>query len=148
MIVLQGKNLEKSYNGEPIFSNVSFSLKKNQKIGLVGKNGAGKSTLFKLLTSSLELDSGEITIQKEISLGYLEQIISNQDKNLFQFLLESFNDIIALREEILHLENEISQNSDNKTIYHLLLEKYVDKTTLYENKLLELLLVWGLTNQT
>ena len=134
MIVLQGKNLEKSYNGEPIFSNVSFSLKKNQKIGLVGKNGAGKSTLFKLLTSSLELDSGEITIQKEISLGYLEQIISNQDKNLFQFLLESFNDIIALREEILHLENEISQNSDNKTIYHLLLEKYVDKTTLYENK--------------
>lgn len=72
-ILLQVKNLQKSYNGQVLLESASFTVAKKQKIAVIGRNGAGKSTLFKIITGQEEKDGGEITINEETRLGYLKQ---------------------------------------------------------------------------
>lgn len=73
--MIQVTNLSKSYGGQLLFENISFSLNKGYKVGFVGRNGSGKSTLFKLLLGEEEHDSGEILIPKNYRIGALKQHI-------------------------------------------------------------------------
>ena len=66
-------NLSKSYGTRVLFDNLSFSIGKNEKIGLVGRNGHGKTTLLKMIVGEAEYDSGEIQIPKNYKIGYLKQ---------------------------------------------------------------------------
>jgi len=66
-------NLSKSYGQRVLFENLSFSVGKGEKIGLVGRNGYGKTTLLKMITGEVEFDSGEIQIPKNYKIGYLKQ---------------------------------------------------------------------------
>jgi ATP-binding cassette subfamily F protein 3 len=72
-ILLQASNLSKEYSGQKIFSGLSFTISDKQKIGVIGQNGAGKSTLFRIITGEETADEGEIIINSETSIGYLEQ---------------------------------------------------------------------------
>jgi len=72
-ILLQVKNLKKEYNGQKIFSGLSFAVNDKQKVGVIGKNGAGKSTLFKIITGEENSDEGEIITHADASIGYLKQ---------------------------------------------------------------------------
>ena len=78
------KNIAFSYDGEEIFSNISFSIGKGDVLCILGPNGTGKTTLIKCLNGLHEIDSGEILINgknikklsfKEISkhIGYIPQ---------------------------------------------------------------------------
>lgn len=71
--LIQVNNLAKEYGGKKIFSDLSFTVNKKQKIGVIGKNGAGKSTLFKLILGLEKADDGEILIDRDVSIGYLKQ---------------------------------------------------------------------------
>jgi ATP-binding cassette, subfamily F, member 3 len=73
--MLQIKKLSKSFGHSPLFQDVSFSMTRNEKVGLVGRNGHGKSTLFKLIIGSEEADEGEIIIPKDYHVGHLEQLL-------------------------------------------------------------------------
>lgn len=66
-------NLSKSYGTRVLFDNLSFSVGKGEKVGLVGRNGYGKTTLLKMITGEVEFDSGEIQIPKNYRIGYLKQ---------------------------------------------------------------------------
>ncbi|MBP9690674.1 ABC-F family ATP-binding cassette domain-containing protein [Candidatus Woesebacteria bacterium] len=67
---------------KPILDDVSFSVKKGMKIALMGQNGAGKSTLFKLLTQSLQPESGQISVDKKLTVATAFQVIAPEDKEL------------------------------------------------------------------
>ncbi|MDZ4823522.1 MAG: ABC-F family ATP-binding cassette domain-containing protein [Flavobacteriales bacterium] len=73
MNYLSVENLTKSYGILQLFQNLSFGIEKGQKVALVARNGAGKSTLMRLLTGKDSPDSGTITYNREVRLGYLEQ---------------------------------------------------------------------------
>lgn len=73
MIII--KNLTKNILGEPLFKEVSFILRKEDKIGLVGPNGCGKSTLLKIIIGEIENDDGDIQLIDE-RVGYLSQELS------------------------------------------------------------------------
>lgn len=73
VILLQLQKLAKEYNGEKIFSNLSFSVSDKQKIGIVGRNGAGKSTLFRILSGEEQTDRGKIIIHDTTKIAYLKQ---------------------------------------------------------------------------
>lgn len=73
--MIQCVDISLSHAGNPLFKNVSFSLNKKERIGLVGRNGSGKTTLLRLLTSEETPDSGTILIPKDYRLGYLQQHI-------------------------------------------------------------------------
>jgi ATP-binding cassette subfamily F protein uup len=73
MNYLSVENLTKSYGIQQLFSDLSFGIDKGQKVALVARNGAGKSTLMRLLTRRDMPDSGTITYNSEVHLGYLSQ---------------------------------------------------------------------------
>lgn len=67
---------------KPILEEVSFSVRRGLKIALMGQNGAGKSTLFKLLTQEITPDSGEVSVDKGLTVATAKQVIALEDKEL------------------------------------------------------------------
>ena len=65
--------LNKAYGDQVIFKDLSLTVNRGEKIGLVGRNGHGKSTLFQMILGEVEPDSGSITAPKNYRIGYLEQ---------------------------------------------------------------------------
>ncbi|MBE9529262.1 MAG: ATP-binding cassette domain-containing protein [Proteobacteria bacterium] len=82
--MIQINNLSKSFSGIPLFQSISFSVGKNEIIGLVGRNGSGKSTLFKIILGVESYDSGDINTPKTYKLGYLDQHIHFTKKTLIE----------------------------------------------------------------
>ena len=67
------EKLNKQFGSKIIFRDVSFHLRPNEKVGLVGENGTGKTTLFKVIIGREPLDSGQVTLRKGLRYGLLEQ---------------------------------------------------------------------------
>ncbi|WP_335871493.1 ribosomal protection-like ABC-F family protein [Bacillus sp. 2205SS5-2] len=73
-LVIQGKELQKSFGDLEVLRKVSFDIRNGEKIGLVGWNGAGKSTFVKILMNMLEPDKGFVTMwPSRLKIGYLPQ---------------------------------------------------------------------------
>src|SRR5882672_641041 len=71
--MLTVSQLSKSFAGRMLFDDVSLQVNRGDRIGLVGPNGAGKSTLFSLVLGEASPDSGQIAVEKNVTLGYLPQ---------------------------------------------------------------------------
>jgi len=78
-IVIETKNLTKSFDDKLLFENLTFNLPPAGIVGVIGANGAGKSTLFKLLTGQEKPDAGDIKIGETVKLGYVDQSRDNLD---------------------------------------------------------------------
>ena len=66
-------DLRLTFGGKPLFTGVSFSLSKGERVALVGRNGAGKSTLMKIISESVESDSGDVWRQPGITYAIVSQ---------------------------------------------------------------------------
>lgn len=73
--MLKFENVSLSFADDLILDNVSFTLNKKERCGLVGRNGSGKSSLLKLITKEIEPSSGSISIPTNYKIGYLTQYI-------------------------------------------------------------------------
>ncbi|HEX3798453.1 MAG TPA: ABC-F family ATP-binding cassette domain-containing protein [Verrucomicrobiae bacterium] len=65
--------VSKSFGGRTLFSDVTLQVNRGDRIGLVGPNGAGKSTLFSLILKNDEPDTGQVTFQRNTTVGFLPQ---------------------------------------------------------------------------
>lgn len=74
--MIQVVSLEKSYGTQLLFQNVTFTLGKGERVGLVGRNGTGKSTLFRILLGEESQDKGDIIFPKNYLIGTLKQHLS------------------------------------------------------------------------
>ncbi|PAB59336.1 ABC-F family ATP-binding cassette domain-containing protein [Anaeromicrobium sediminis] len=135
MIVLSCNNITKSFGIDTILKDISFSINRGEKIGLVGTNGAGKSTLFKVICGFLPYDSGEMYMSKNINLGYLKQSdLIDTNNSIYEEMLEVFTDLINMEDEIRLLEQkiaEISKNPDDDRI-NSLMNIYAQKSEEFE----------------
>ena len=66
-------NLSKSFSSRTLFSGISLTISEGDRIGLIGANGSGKSTLLKILAGREASDSGEISLRRNLRIGYMEQ---------------------------------------------------------------------------
>lgn len=74
MYMMRAESISFSYNGPPnLIDDFHISIKKNDRIGVIGKNGRGKSTLLKLLTQILDPINGEIKNHPTLKIGYFGQ---------------------------------------------------------------------------
>ncbi len=89
--VLSVKNLSKSFNFN-LFNNISFDIKKGEKIALIGANGIGKTTLIKMILNTVSLDSGSIKLGSNVVIGYYDQEQQNLnfDKTIFEEISDSY----------------------------------------------------------
>lgn len=133
MAVITVSNVSKSYGIDIILQDISFIVNEGDRIGIVGENGAGKSTLFKLLTGSVEADSGVISMS-QVKVGYLEQnAVIDSEKTIYDEVKSVFNYIFELENEIKLMERKISVTSD-RDVLDKLLSEYSALTDKY-NKL-------------
>ncbi|WP_010245709.1 ribosomal protection-like ABC-F family protein [Acetivibrio cellulolyticus] len=117
MIVLGCNNISISFGTRQIIENVTFSVQDTDKIGIVGVNGAGKSTLFKIITSTLAADSGDIYLSKGCKLGYLAQNTELESSNsILEEVLSAFSHLIKMEERIKDLEKLISDEKDEERL--------------------------------
>ena len=72
-IVINVKNIKKSFEKKLLIENLSFNVPPGSIIGIIGPNGAGKTTFFNLITKKEKLDAGELIIGDTVNLGYIDQ---------------------------------------------------------------------------
>lgn len=80
--MIQVSRLNKAYAGQVLFEDMTFSLQKREKVGLIGRNGHGKSTLFRILLGQEEADSGDIAIPRGYRIGHLPQTIQFKERTV------------------------------------------------------------------
>lgn len=73
MNYLSAENIAKSFGDRWLFKNISFGISKGDKVALIGTNGTGKTTFLNILTGKIPADEGEVSIRKDIRVGYLDQ---------------------------------------------------------------------------
>lgn len=107
MEILAVENLNKSYGEKVLLDNVSFSIVKQERIGLIGVNGTGKSSLLKILANPDEKDSGVIKHANDFDVAYLTQEPNlAQDKTVLAEIFAGDAAImVAIREYELALIN-------------------------------------------
>lgn len=105
-------NIKKSFGATMLFSGISFTIEDNHKVGLVGVNGSGKTTLFKIIQNKLDYDGGEIFKSKNTVIGYVEQFICENDRTVYEEVLEAYRDLIDLENKIYDLQKDIEQNHE------------------------------------
>jgi sulfate-transporting ATPase len=73
-LVIEGKNISKSFGDRLLIDNLNFQLPKGGILGIIGPNGAGKSTFLKMITGQEQPDQGEIRIGDTVNLAYVDQM--------------------------------------------------------------------------
>ena len=132
-MILNCKNISKSFGVTEILKNISFSISKNEKVGLIGVNGAGKSTLFKIITNEISPDDGEIILNSNIKLGYMSQVLQlDNNSTIYSELLSVFKDVIQIEKNIQKLSQEITTLKDKEL--EQAMKKYSNLTNLFEQK--------------
>ncbi|WP_319585084.1 ATP-binding cassette domain-containing protein [uncultured Pseudodesulfovibrio sp.] len=104
------QSLEKSYGGEPIFSDVAFEVSPGMRLALTGPNGCGKSTLLKVLAGEIEPDGGQVTVTKGARVGYVAQEMTGEilEQQLLAWVLSalpSWNEFWEEWEKAVHEED-------------------------------------------
>lgn len=90
--VLKARDLSFSYGGGPLLSHLSFLVKKDERLLILGANGCGKSTLMKLLVGKLTPAGGGFSFGEQVSIGYYDQEIRSfhEDKTVFEELHDEY----------------------------------------------------------
>src|SRR5207249_9174532 len=98
MIQLTGAG--KRYGPKVLFENLDWLVTPRERAGIVGGNGTGKSSMLKVLAGIEGLDSGSVTTQKAVSIGYLPQEgLSLSGRSVFAECMTVFAGLRALEEE-------------------------------------------------
>jgi len=131
--VIRFEGVSKIYSTDVVLKNISWEIKKGEKVGLVGSNGAGKSTQFKILIGEEEQTSGTIIKEGNPKIAHLKQEFDcNLNFSVRQELESSFKDIQIVAIKLLEIENKmkslnIKKNSDELEIFVNQLAKYQAK---------------------
>lgn len=120
MAILTAKELKMEFGASEIFSDVSFEISENDKVGFIGVNGAGKTTLFKVITKEYEASGGSLVYGKNTTVGYMEQhACHNSDRTVYDEILTVFSSLIDCELEIESLINDIEhKQGDIDSLIH------------------------------
>ena len=124
MISVEGLTVE--FNATPLFSDVSYVINKKDRIALVGKNGAGKSTMLKILAGLQSPTAGVIAIPKEVTIGYLPQVMILSDAHtVMEEAEQAFEHIFQLQADLERMNRELADRTDYESEeYHKLIDRF------------------------
>ena len=90
--VLTVTGLSKSFPNQQLFSNIDFSIKRGERVAIIGANGTGKTTLLKILNGLLPADEGEFELGSKVQIGYYDQEhhVLNMEKTVFEEMSDTY----------------------------------------------------------
>src|SRR5262245_62146495 len=124
MIHVEG--LTKRYGERVLLEDVSWHVKKRDRIGLSGPNGAGKTTLLKMLAGLEEPDEGTIRMASDTTIGYLPQDgIVHHGRTVYDEVVLAFHELLALKEEQHRIEDALAHATEGDG-HDKMLERYAE----------------------
>ena len=90
--VLTVEELSKSFPQQKLFSNISFQIKRGERVALIGNNGTGKTTMLKILNGLLDADAGSFSLGAKVQIGYYDQEhhVLHAEKTIFQEISDTY----------------------------------------------------------
>lgn len=132
MSIITVSNLSMDFGEFSLFSDMNFEIQNNDRVGLIGVNGCGKTTLFKLLTGEYFPSSGFVTINKNTTIGYMEQhVCRNLERSAYDEVLTVFENLIDMENEIEQLNIKINNKSGD-------IDKMVERQVFLHDELTRL----------
>lgn len=124
------ENLSVEFGARPLFTDASFVINKKDRIALVGKNGAGKSTLLKILSGQQVPTGGKLLVQKDITIGYLPQVMVLSDEHtVIEETEKAFEHINELQQQVEALNQELATRTDYESASYMeLVEKFTHES--------------------
>lgn len=93
MLLFRLTDIHLAYGPQVLLEKVSLSIQSGEHIGLLGRNGTGKSTFLKLLSQQIKPDAGELWLQQDIKIAFLNQELPTADnQSIYDYLLEGLSD--------------------------------------------------------
>ncbi|HUT04258.1 MAG TPA: ABC-F family ATP-binding cassette domain-containing protein [bacterium] len=118
-------NISLTFVGRKILDDVSWHVRDDERVGIVGANGSGKTTLLKVIAGLQEPDSGNIEAPKNCRFGYLpQQVYEALTQTVWDEAMHVFADVIELKHEMEHLEHEIASRGGAIVDGDPLLDRY------------------------
>ena len=90
--VLTVEELSKSFPEQTLFTNISFQIKRGERVALIGNNGTGKTTMLKILNDLLPADSGSFSLGSKVQIGYYDQEhhVLHNEKTIFEEISDTY----------------------------------------------------------
>ena len=90
--VLHVEELSKAFPGQTLFSDISFDIKRGERVALIGNNGTGKTTMLKIINGLIEADAGKFSLGSKVQIGYYDQEhhVLHMDKTIFQEISDTY----------------------------------------------------------
>ncbi|MGB1252731.1 MAG: ATP-binding cassette domain-containing protein, partial [Candidatus Promineifilaceae bacterium] len=131
--MLTAHQLSKTFDLDPLFENVTFSVNRGERVGLIGPNGSGKTTLFRILTGELSATSGHVAHSADLRIGYLPQGFElDPDKTLGETLDLAVGNIDALETELGDIAMAMAESPNDAALqerYDVVLERIISAET-------------------
>ena len=90
--VLTVEDLAKSFPQQKLFSNISFQIKRGERVALIGNKGTGKTTMLKILNGLLDADAGSFSLGAKVQIGYYDQEhhVLHAEKTIFEEISDTY----------------------------------------------------------
>ncbi len=120
--------ITKQYGDQILYSNGSFQINREDRIGLVGPNGAGKSTIFRVITKAEGVDSGSVRVADKTVIGYFSQEVGEMKGcSALEYVKAGAGKVSQLAATLADLEKKLEDAGVNPVsdgAMNALLEKY------------------------
>lgn len=156
MILISVENVQKSFGAHEVLRDITFSLQKGEKMGLIGVNGCGKTTLMRMLSGETQPDGGAIHKSKDLRIGYLAQINDIAlSETVWGAMLAVFEPVIAMERRLRSLEEELANHTHDEQMtlrlsaeYQRLTEAFVQQEGYaYEGEIIGVLTGLGIARE-
>ena len=132
MTELSLNNVVKNYGFKNVLNGFNLELNTGDRVSLIGPNGSGKTTIFKIVTGEETLNSGQISIRKDATVGFLSQIPPkyNDDLTVKEIIIQGKSKLIEIESKLRNLEERMSKF--DSTQLGNILKTYGELQDLYE----------------
>jgi len=129
MAIVTTNNLGRYFGAQDVFQNVSIRIERGDRIGLVGPNGQGKTTLLRVIAGLEEPTSGQITVARSLTSGYLPQHGEIEgDQTLREAMIDTFAHLLQQQTTLRDLESQMTRPDCAPAVF----ERYGEMQTKFE----------------
>lgn len=126
-------NISKAHGRQVLFLETSMAVFAGDRVGLTGPNGAGKSTIFRMLTGQEQPDSGQVSVDRGVTIGYFSQDVGEMSgRSVLEETLAGAGEVSVVGKELKELEAAMA-DPDQADRLDKIIERYGDVLARYED---------------